>query len=92
MSARINWDSEAIQDLMTTELNSLAVNNGALSSEFDNSSDSNFMFADFEVNVDFGLAPTADKTIDLYLIQAIDGTNYGDGAGGASPVTPGNAY
>jgi hypothetical protein len=44
-------------------------------------------WADFELNITYAVAPTANKTIDFYLMESADGTNYADGSGGASPVT-----
>jgi hypothetical protein len=89
------WLNGSSANLLTTELNSLANNNGALQSgSYDNRStgSNNFLFGQLELNVTFGSAPTAGNLIDLFLIPAPDGTNYDDGAGGATPVAPQNCY
>jgi hypothetical protein len=44
-------------------------------------------WADFELTIYFGSAPTAGQTVDLYLLESADGTNYADGTAGSSPVT-----
>lgn len=51
----------------------------ALSAEYDNSS-TLYPFADFEFSGSFSVAPTDDYQITLFLIPAVDGTNYADGS------------
>lgn len=75
-----------IQSLLTTELNSLV--NGSFATdggEYDNT-DKDF-WGDFELVADAGSNFTANATCDLYLLTAIDGTNY---AGTSGP--PPGAY
>ncbi len=40
----------------------------------------------------YGSAPTANTTCDLYVLESVDGTNYGDGTAGSSPVTSTNHF
>lgn len=71
--------------VLTTELNSLA--NGsysAVGSEVDNATNKD-LYGDFELNVTFGSAPSAGGYIGLYLIPALDGTNYADGGSSVAP-------
>ena len=83
--------ANTIQTLLSTELNSLANNYAALGVEFDNATGL-WLKASFILTVTFGSNPTAGNTCDLYLIPALDGTNYGDYTSGASGYAPGNCY
>lgn len=89
--ASIKWDPAAIVTAAGAALNSLANNAVALSDEIDNTSGL-YMFAMCELNVTFGSAPTAGSTWDLYLIPAMDGTNYSDVTTGASGSAPASCY
>ena len=89
--ADIKLKANTIATLMSTELNSLANNGGALGAEFDNSTGL-WIKATFLLTVTFGTNPTAGYTCDLYLIPALDGTNYADNTTGASGYAPGSAY
>ena len=74
------WDPASITSLLTTELNSLASAAGsALGTEYDNATNC-FLYGLFELTATFGSSPTADTTVDLYLVPAPDGTNYDDGS------------
>jgi len=87
--ATIKWEAAAIQTLLSTELNSLANSAAALGTAYDNGANL-YVYATFELNVTFGSNPTANSTIDLYIIAAADGTNYSDaitGASGTAPIT-----
>lgn len=63
--------------VLSTELNSLAnANLSAVSATpFDNSVNLN-LYADFELLVTFGTAPTVGTTVDLYMATSLDLTNY----------------
>lgn len=54
-------------------------------SEIDNTSNL-YQYVDWELYVRFASAPAAGASVSLYLVPAIDGTNYGDGADDS--VTP----
>ncbi len=74
------FDPAAITTLLSTELNSIAAAAGsALGTEYDNATNC-FMYGLFEFTVTFGTGPTADTTVDLYVVPAPDGTNYDDGS------------
>jgi len=83
--------ANTIATLLSTELNSLANNYGALGAEFDNATGL-WLKASFLLTVTFGSNPTAGNTCDLYLIPALDGTNYSDYTSGASGYAPGTSY
>lgn len=71
---------------LTTELNSLATATAsALGPAQDNSSNLD-LYADFVLSVTFGTNPTANSTVDLYLLPAVDGTNYADAVVAATPA------
>lgn len=85
--------TQALTTLLTTDLNSFANNaisnfNGTV---LDNTTALD-LFADFELNATFAVAPTVGTGIDLYLVPTIDGTNYEDGALAAANVQPSMAY
>lgn len=69
----------SIASILTTELNSLAnSSNTAASSEIDNTTDLN-LYHDLTLTVAAqGSARSAGATITVYLIMALDGTNYDD--------------
>jgi hypothetical protein len=85
--ATIKLEAGSITTLLSTELDSLANNSRSnAGTEFDNSNSSNlFIAAGFELNVTYGTNPTADSVLDLYLVPALDGTNYADGSSSVAP-------
>ena len=86
--AVLQLDPGSSAQLLTTELNSLANGSAAIdSSSYDNATNL-YPSAAFELDVTFGSAATAGAPVDLYLIYAPDGTNFGDNTTGASPKTP----
>lgn len=65
--------------IASTELNSLANNAGATGAEFDNSAASALWpLGSFELFFNSAGTPTAGVEIHLYLLVAMDGTNYTD--------------
>jgi hypothetical protein len=72
---------------MTTELNALANDAGALSTAAYDNRTALAQYANFELVGTFSTAPTADKTIDLYAIYQQDGTNYEDYSATRPPLT-----
>lgn len=89
--ASIKLEAASITTVLSTELNSLANGAAAISSAYDN--DTNlYMWATFELNVQFGANPTIYTTVDLYIIPAPDGTNYDDATTGASGTAPSTCY
>ncbi len=65
-------------------LKNLANNGQKLGVEVDNAASRN-MYADFELLCKFGTAPTAGGYVALYLVQALNGTNYADGDDSIAP-------
>lgn len=84
--ASFRLENGTLQQLMTAELNALANNARAVDATlFDNSAAGNdFPWADFELLVQFGTAPTTG-TIDLYALESVDGTNYSWGDASNDP-------
>lgn len=67
-----------IASALTTELNSLATaTNSSASAAIDNTSALDLL-VDLELVVTYGTNPTAGTTVDVYMVQALDGTNYSD--------------
>lgn len=87
----IRLDPTSIQTIASTELNSLANGSGIDGAAYDNSSGL-FIWAGFELQVTFGTNPTAGNLVQLYMIPALDGTNYTDFVTGASPYAPFTTY
>lgn len=85
MAGLITWNAGSPVVMLSTELNALANNTAStLGTAFDNSS-GKYFFGAFQLAVTFTSAPSVDTTVDLYLVPAIDGTNYGDGGVGVTP-------
>lgn len=86
MPNAVKWSavSSAVTAL-STELDSLGDGSySAAGSVVDNASEHN-VYGDFELHVSFGSAPSGDGFISLYLLTALDGTNYQDGGGSVAP-------
>jgi hypothetical protein len=100
MAGNLTIRASSWTQMLSTELNSLAAGSGALQATgtnvaFDNTNSSNlFTRMRLEIDVTFGTAPTAGKTIDFYIVplSQAGGTTYWDGAGGATPVAPGTQF
>jgi hypothetical protein len=77
---------QGITTVMSTELNSLATSSGKAISSAQINDDSVTqptldLFADLELKVTFGTAPTAGSVVEVYLLPSIDGgTTYPDGS------------
>jgi hypothetical protein len=88
MSTSFRFEPGSLTQLLSTEINSLAsgslaLQNNATNPLFDNSQAGNqYFWADFELVVTFAAAPTAGTTVDIYILETLDGTNYGDGTTG----------
>jgi len=75
--------------LLTTGLNSLANNSLALSAAFDNTvggAGDGYLLCDVELAVTYGVAPTANTGVSVWLVQTQDGTNYEDGDASITPA------
>jgi hypothetical protein len=86
MANKLNWDSSpSLTSYLTTGLNSLANDAQVLGAEIDNSTALD-TFADVEFNVATqGSARSAGAHIAVFLIPALDGTNYAYGDGSVDP-------
>lgn len=84
----IKGEIGAAQTVLSTELNALANNAGAISTTaFDNATVlALWLFGDFELNVTFAAAPSANTFIDMYLLPSLNGTTFNDGTSGASAL------
>lgn len=71
---------------VTSPISGVTINSGAgnLGSEYDNETNRHQM-ASFSLAFQHGSAPTAGRLWLLYLLYAIDGTNYEDGDGSTQP-------
>jgi hypothetical protein len=79
----------AITTMISTELNSLTTTSITTpATAFDNTT-TGYGYADFELLVTYGTNPTAGSQVELYLVPALDGTNYADGS---SSVVSSNHY
>lgn len=90
--ADANWKvdtSGGTITLLSTDLNSLANNTGVLGAA---RSAEAFLYADLELNVTFGTNPTANSLVEVYLVRAIDGTNYEDTTTAATAAGPANGF
>ncbi len=72
--------TQSLATLMSTDLNALANGSAILGTVavIDNTTNLD-LWADFQLDVDFVSAPTANTTVDLYLLPSLDGTNYATG-------------
>lgn len=83
--ASVKWEVGTISTVMTTGLDSLADEANAISSEIDNTSNLH-LFDDVEwVHAALGYTPAAGSVIELYIVEALDGTNYEDGDASIDP-------
>ena len=81
---QLNYGS--IVTVLSTELNSLTNNSRAISAAQGADGTAADLLGDFELVVTYGANPTAESTIDLYLVRSADGTNYEDGDGSIRPA------
>lgn len=83
--ASVKWESSSISTILTTGMDNLVDEGNAISSEIDNTSNL-YLFCDVELYTDsMGYAPVAGAVVELYLIEALDGTNYEDGDASIDP-------
>lgn len=86
MPSKINWDSSpSLTSYLTTGLNSLANDAQVLGAEIDNSTAlDTFVDVEFFVNTQ-GVSRSTGAYIAVFLIPALDGTNYAYGDGSTDP-------
>ena len=83
------WKMGSATTLLSTGLNSLANNSLALSAAFDNTqgqTGDGYLLCDVELTVTFGTAPTANSNCSVWLLAALDGTNYETGGASTTPA------
>jgi hypothetical protein len=88
MAVSFRYETGSLATFLSTELNSLAAGSDALQNlgtnpAYDNTN--GYLWGDIEVYVTYPTAPTAGKTVDIYLSEAVDGGNYADLASGVLP-------
>jgi hypothetical protein len=73
--------------VLTTELNALAnAGRSAAGTEINNATNKD-MYGQLELAVTFGTAPSAGGFVEIYMVNALDGTNYEDGSNTVDPGT-----
>lgn len=87
MASAVKWATiSSASTVLSTELNSLG--NGSRSNagtEYDNATNKN-QWGWVQLDATFGSNPTDRKTIDIYMVKALDGTNYEDGSSSVRPA------
>jgi hypothetical protein len=84
MATTVTQLSGSIATLLSTEMNSQANNALVLGSAY--SSSGNYLMAELQIDVTFGSAPTANTGLSVWLLRAIDATNYETGGTSATPT------
>lgn len=83
--ASVTWETSTISTVISTDMNSLANASRALSSEINNASGL-YLFDDVQLSLGaFGSTPSAGGVVELYIVAALDGTNYEDGNASTDP-------
>lgn len=72
--------------LLSTEMNSLANNSQAVHASSVTPTSTSFQLGQYELNVTFGTAPSANTSIFVWLLQETDGTNFEDGSASVTPT------
>jgi hypothetical protein len=75
----------SLTNCLTTELNALANNANAVGSTI-TIPDSGFRNGELELLVTFGVAPTANTCLLVWLLREIDATNFEDGGASVTPT------
>ena len=76
----------SVTSIMTTDLNqsNLTSNAKKITAALDNSTD-RYFWDDLELVCTFAATPSANATLEVYLIPSIDGSNYTDGSDSVDP-------
>jgi len=84
--ATVKWGSPGTYTaaFAASALSNLANGARVLGSEIDNSSN-RYRWMDIVVDARFASAPAGTTAVNIYLIPAVDGTNYADGDGSVAP-------
>ncbi|MCH7988581.1 MAG: hypothetical protein IID46_05435 [Planctomycetes bacterium] len=83
--AVIKYQRGSVTTVLSTELNSMAVGNRVLSAAIDNTTDL-YLFEDLVLSVDFVGTPDAGAIVSVFLIEALDDTNYVEGSASIEPA------
>jgi hypothetical protein len=80
MASVLRQKTGTLTTLSTADaMDALAAGSGVLLSEYDNSAASALWpYGIFEASFDFAVNPTAGRTVNVYILPAVDGTNYPD--------------
>lgn len=71
---------------LSTELNSLANNSLAIKASVLTLASAQYLLAEVELVVTFGVTPTANTGISVWFLREVDGTNYEDGSASITPA------
>lgn len=82
--AEIKYKAGTLATVMTTALDALANAARAITAAIDNTVALDF-WDDLELVVTYGTAPSAGATVEVYLVESVDGTSYGDGDASIAP-------
>ena len=87
MPNAIKWQGAPVSrsNALSTELNALANNGRSNAGLVIDNSTSLDKFGWLELNVTFTTAPSADGYIAIYMVTAMDGTNFADGSASVNP-------
>lgn len=81
------FDPAAAVTVLSAQMDALGAGAGsALGSVVADNATDLWPFGAFQLDVTFAAAPTADSTIDLFVVYAFDGTNYNNGGGTSLPA------
>lgn len=84
--ANVTQTRGTAQNLLTTELNSLANNSNAVHASSVTITSAGFLRAELEFLFTFGVAPTANTSLLVWLLREEDGTNFEDGSASVTPT------
>lgn len=82
--ATIKLVAGSVSTILSAGLDSLANDAAATSSTITSTRD---QFANLELAVTFASAPTADRTVDAYIVRTVDGTNFEDASASRPPAS-----
>lgn len=69
--------TSGVISILGTELNAIANDAGVLTSAIENATSLD-RYADLVLVATFASAPVADRTVDVYVVRTVDGTNFED--------------
>lgn len=83
-----NWQAlfTARGNVISTEINSLADSTRAIGTTALDNGVNNDQYGKLQLDVVFGVAPSAGGYVNIYAVYAPDGTNYEDGSASVAPA------